>query len=72
MRPSIKASYSASLFVVGKENHGEALTTIPSSLSRMRPDLLPFELEDPSLKTVHLVHGSHLAGVNLAWKPAKI
>ncbi|MCI17390.1 hypothetical protein A2U01_0038537, partial [Trifolium medium] len=49
----------------------ETSTVKPSWLSKMRPAPLPLMLEDPSVNTIHEVHGSVFPGVSSAKKYVK-
>ncbi|MCH94968.1 hypothetical protein A2U01_0015940, partial [Trifolium medium] len=68
LTPDMQASYTAWLLVAGNENLKETSIVKPSSLSRMSPAPLPLLLENPSVNTVQLVHGSLLPGVSSARK----
>jgi hypothetical protein len=52
-KPAKKASYSAVLFVTGKDKAREISTTIPLLISTIIPAPLPLELDYPSTKTDH-------------------
>jgi len=68
LRPVIKASYSAWLLVVGKENCIDILTLRHLSFSSIRPAPLLLKLKDLSVNTVNLVHDSLGCGVSSARK----